>query len=175
MAKKTFINQSISDEIIDQKKQLESFLGDLAMALTMNESYEMKNYIDLTDGCITNIMDEFMLDDITDNELEKYNDWQREMILTYRDHDLIEIESISTHESFEIMESFADSQPEDVCNGLFDALNRRHPFSNFQTAVRNLGVLQEWYDFKNNAEREIAVQWLKDNDLEFVEGKVRKS
>ena len=73
------------------------------------------------------------------------------------------------------MESFADSQPEDVCNGLFDALYRRHPFSNFQTAVRNLGVLQEWYDFKNNAEREIAVQWLKDNDLEFVEGKVRKS
>lgn len=56
MAKKAFINQSNSDEIIDQKKQLESFLGDLAMALTMNESYEMKNYIDLTDGCITNII-----------------------------------------------------------------------------------------------------------------------
>lgn len=40
-----------------------------------------------------------------------------------------------------------------------------------------MGILQEWYDFKNAAEEAMAEKWLEHHDLEIIDGKIvrRKS
>ena len=87
-------------------------------------------------------------------------------------HELVEIEPKSSHEGFEFMEMFAQSRPEAQAGKIYQALNRRHPFSTFRHAVEDLGILQEWYDFKNKALEELAEERLRDYDIEFKDGKI---
>ena len=87
-------------------------------------------------------------------------------------HELVEIEPKDSREGYALMESFARSRPEVQADKLFQALDRRHPFSAFRHAVEDLGILQEWYDFKNRALEEIAEERLRDYDIEFRDGKI---
>ena len=70
------------------------------------------------------------------------------------------------------MERFAQSRPETESDKIFRAINRRRPFSNFRYAVEDLGILQEWYDFKNKALEELAEERLRDYGIEFKDGKI---
>ena len=87
-------------------------------------------------------------------------------------HELVEIEPKDSHEGYELMERFAESRPDAEAEKLFQALNRRHPFSTFRYAVEDLGILQEWYDFKNKALEELAEERLRDHGIEFKDGKI---
>ena len=87
-------------------------------------------------------------------------------------HELVEIEPESSHEGFELMERFAQSRPESQAEKIYQALNRRHPFKTFRYAVEDLGILQEWYDFKDKALEELAEERLRDYDIEFRDGKI---
>jgi hypothetical protein len=51
-------------------------------------------------------------------------------------------------------------------------LSRRHPFRGFRAEVQYLGILQEWYDFKNKAYEEFAEERLNDADVDFVDGRI---
>lgn len=87
-------------------------------------------------------------------------------------HELVEIDPKDSHEGYELMERFAESRPGAESEKLFQALNRRHPFSTFRYAVEDLGILQEWYDFKNKALEELAEERLRDHGIEFKDGKI---
>ena len=87
-------------------------------------------------------------------------------------HELVEIEPKSSHEGYEIMERFAATRSEAQADKIYRALNRRHPFSTFRYAVEDLGILQEWYDFKNKALEELAEERLCDYDIKFKDGKI---
>ena len=87
-------------------------------------------------------------------------------------HELVEIEPKSSHEGYELMERFAETRPEAQADKIYQALHRRHPFSTFRHAVEDLGILQEWYDFKDKALEELAEERLRDYDIEFRDGKI---
>jgi len=64
--------------------------------------------------------------------------------------DYIEFDNLETHESFEIMEKFAESIDDPrLQEKLFHALNKSKPFRNFKWVVDNSGdYRQQWFDFK---------------------------
>ena len=37
------------------------------------------------------------------------------------------------------------------------------------TSNKRLGLLEDWYRFKNNTLREMAADWCKENDVEYEE------
>lgn len=151
-------------------------LSAIAHALTDHMATEngASNFADLTTGEVTFIQEEYMFEngEITEEEINDYQDWQQDQIRTYLHHDLIEIEPIPSHESFRLMEAFADSRNEQEQTHLYKALNRRGPFSCFRYACNDLGILQQWYDFKNEAEIRQAQEWLTDNGLAIKDGKI---
>ena len=56
-----------------------------------------------------------------------------------------------------------------------DAITKRScnvPFSTFRYAVEDLGILQEWYDFKNKVLEGLAEERLRDYAIEFKDGKI---
>ena len=57
---------------------------------------------------------------------------------------------------------------------LFNALRKRHPFRAFREAVERAGLQQKWYDFMDEEYVRLAEEWLKDNDIDFVDGKVAR-
>jgi hypothetical protein len=62
---------------------------------------------------------------------------------------VITIDPPESHESFEIMEDFAEHKATGrLQQQLFDALNRKKPFRNFKNLIDNSDSRQEWFDYK---------------------------
>lgn len=135
----------------------EKLVSELAQDLDMS-NFESRPYVDLTDQSTGVHIDPMY----ADQTCEEYLDG----------HELVTIEPKDSREGFELMRQFAQSRPEAQADKLFLALNRRHPFSTFRYAVEDLGILQEWYDFKNKALEELAEERLRDSDIEFKDGKI---
>lgn len=153
-------------------------LSEIAFALTDHMTTEngAAHFVDLTAGEVTFIQGDYMFeeDEITEAKIATYQDWEQDQIRTYLHHDLIEIEPIPSHESFRLMEAFADSRNEQEQTHLYKALNRRGPFACFRYACNDLGILQQWYDFKNEAEIRQAQEWLAENGLAIKYGKIAR-
>lgn len=88
------------------------------------------------------------------------------------DDEVIEITPLPSRESFQAMKEFADAQPQIITEKLYRALNGSRPFARFKAATDILDLLQDWYAFKNKWYREKAEEWLRDEGLDFVEGKI---
>jgi len=158
------------------KQMDQSLLSELAIALTDHEAenHGSCHYVDLTEGNITFIQEEYMLEeeDITPKVLSTYNNWEKDEIITFLEHDLIRIEPLPSWKSFDIMVNFAESCIESKRIRLLSALNRQHPFSVFRHTVEESGLLQQWYDFKNEVEMNLARQWLIEEGLTIQNGRI---
>ena len=80
-------------------------------------------------------------------------------------HKIVYIDAVSSREGFEIMRDFSDRCGERQRTRLMHALSKRHPFRVFKNVVSDLGLLDEWYAFKNSAYREIAQSRLEDCEI----------
>src|SRR6056297_1070258 len=74
--------------------------------------------------------------------------------------DYFEFEGFESHESFKIMEDFAEIvEDTKLRNNLINALNRPKPFRNFKWQIDNSGdYRQQWFDFKKMQ----YIQWIKE-------------
>lgn len=86
--------------------------------------------------------------------------------------EVVAIAPLPSFERFHSMEEFADQQPEETSKKLWKALDGRRPFARFRAAVEVLGLLKEWYAFRDAWYIERAEEWLRDHDVDFVDGKI---
>jgi hypothetical protein len=71
---------------------------------------------------------------------------------------------------YSIMESFVGSLPAGAAReDLADAIRGRGAFRRFKQSIRYHGMEQSWYDYLENAYRDIAIRWCQDNDMELEE------
>ena len=71
---------------------------------------------------------------------------------------------------YSIMERFIWSLPEGaIQDRLENAIRGRGAFRRFKDSIYRLDMEQEWYDFRANAYREIAVEWRQEHGFQFVE------
>jgi hypothetical protein len=85
---------------------------------------------------------------------------------------VVGIDPLPSYEKFHSMEEFADKQPKEISAKLWRALDGRRPFARFRVAVEMLGLLKEWYAFRDAWFIERAEEWLRDYDVDFVDGKI---
>ena len=78
------------------------------------------------------------------------NAWSEEMEKVKSDADFIEVEKMNSHESFIVMEDFAESiQDQKIKTSLLTALRGKKPFSRFKQTVENLRDYRElWFAFR---------------------------
>ena len=83
-----------------------------------------------------------------DADMEPWEDEIEEIEENWDDY--IEFDNLETHESFEIMEDFAESVADArLQEKLFHALNKSKPFRNFKWVIDNSGEYRQmWFDFK---------------------------
>ena len=71
---------------------------------------------------------------------------------------------------YSIIERFIWSLPEGVIRDrLENAIRGRGAFRRFKDSIYRLDMEQDWYDFRANAYREIAVEWCEDHGFQFAE------
>ena len=110
--------------------------------------------------------------EITEEEICSFKEWEQDAIRTILSHNLVRIEPIPSYESFRIMEAFTELRSEKELQRLYRVLNGRHPFAGFRYAAENLGIIQQWYDFKDQAEARMAEDWRNENGLEVKNGMI---
>ncbi len=75
--------------------------------------------------------------------------------------DYLEIEALTSRDSFQIMAKFVDNidDTNNIKNKLINALNKKKPFREFNFVIDNSGEYrQQWFDFKNGKLKE----WVQD-------------
>jgi NTP pyrophosphatase (non-canonical NTP hydrolase) len=109
-----------------------------------------------------------------DNEpLEDVPDWERELVSTAREilaetGEYIQLPTKYDIDEYSIMEKFCTSlNRREIGDILYDLISGSGAFRRFKDAVYKYGVEDEWYKYRNNAIKEIAIEWCRQNNIEF--------
>ena len=71
---------------------------------------------------------------------------------------------------YSIMESFIESLPPGAARQeLAHAIRGKGAFHRFKSGIRYHRLEQQWYDYRDQAYREIAIRWCRDEGLEYTE------
>ncbi len=143
-----FLNENIYEEpeaeLLEIPQKYEEMLNGIAQSIDMG----LVCYLNLATDELEEIPKDFDVDE-EDFELQHGdNEWISEPKY-YKWENFIRIEPLESHESFKIMEAFAESMDNaKFREQLFQALNNRKPFANFKWRIDNSEYCQDWFNFK---------------------------
>jgi hypothetical protein len=145
-------------------------LKDLAEALEMQFD-EHSSFLDLDTGRIETVPVD-LLREAEDSPGEgpdlpewQYEQWEiaKRIVSTDRFQSLPT--KFDVHE-WEIMRNFADSvKSESIRSGLLDAMHGAGAFRHFKHVLRLYKIEQQWYDFRSEALRQIAIEWCEKHNI----------
>ena len=82
----------------------------------------------------------------------------------------IEFPSQWDRNDYQTMVDFIESLPQGKEQNLLAiSINGSGAFRRFKYTASELGLLDDWYRFLNNAHRELAIEWCEDNEIEYEE------
>ncbi len=109
-----------------------------------------------------------------DEPLEEFPEWQHEAIriageILETDHYLPLPTKFDIHE-YSIMERFCrsldnDDMRDDLCN----AIRGRGAFRYFKDRIHGYGIADDWYQYRDEALKEIAIAWCEENGIRYAE------
>ena len=121
--------------------------------------------------------------DFTNDEIEYYYNPDTEEIFM---SNIGEIESLNEDEldelfeksimlptrydidEYEMMEDFAETiEDTRLQNQLYISLNDRGAFRRFKDTCINFDIIDDWYKYRDQKYKELAINWCKDNNIEF--------
>ena len=132
----------------------------------------LQHYYNKNTGIIMYIEDSstatYKADDI--HNLNNFEDWEKELILSLHDFrenpsDYIQLPSYDDINGHGMMIEF--------CNKIEDIelrnkiLNNKDSFRELRQSIENEGFINEWYDYREAAEINLAIKWCNDNNIEY--------
>lgn len=106
------------------------------------------------------------ISEIADND---YDDDILELLEEGSDR-FIEFPSQWDRNDYQTMVDFIESLPQGKEQNLLAiSINGSGAFRRFKYTASELGLLDDWYRFLNNAHRELAIEWCGDNEIEYEE------
>ena len=138
------------------------------------QSDEQSSFLNLTTGEVVAISDEELRAAEHDAPLDDFPEWQHEAMRIARD--IVETEHYlplpDPYEinEYRIMERFCllvddDDMREDLCH----AIRGRGAFRRFKDRMQLYEMAEEWYRYRDEALREIAVAWCEAHGLQYTE------
>lgn len=140
------------------------------------QNIEGLSYLDKNTGeVIVLAEEEFRAADDGDS-LEDYPEWQRENIRIAQkiiDDDNKKFLGLPTKfdiDEYRIMEKFCLSiWDEKTSEALYAAIKGSGAFRRFKDSIHRFGVADDWYKYRDEALKEIAVEWCEENDIAYVD------
>jgi hypothetical protein len=138
-----------------------------------SQSDESSSFLDKKTGEVI-LMTDYAMRAAEENEpLEDVPDWERELVATAREilaetGQYIQLPTKYDLDEYSIMESFCTSlDKKEIGDILYDLISGSGAFRRFKDAVYKYGVEDEWYKYRDNAIKEFAIEWCRENDIEF--------
>lgn len=107
--------------------------------------------------------------------LEDYPEWQRDNIRIAReilsnDGDFLSLPTKYDIHEYQIMEGFCLSvRSKKISEALCASIKGKGPFRRFKDHVRRLGIADEWFKYREEAIKQIAIDWCKSHRIDFEE------
>lgn len=132
----------------------------------------LQHYYNKNTGIIIYIEDSntatYKADDI--HNLDRFEDWEKELIFSINDFrenpsDYIQLPSHEDINEYGMMiEFFNNIGNKELKNKI---LNNKDSFRELRQSIENEGVINEWYDYREDAERNLAIKWCNDNNIVY--------
>lgn len=151
------------------------FLEDIADKME-EASNEWRQFLNIRSGEFLSVQSEHLglAEDLeSDDELDKYSDWERDMIreavdMLSNEDDYMELPSQYKINEYRIMEEFAeaisDPRKQEL---LLVALNGKGAFRRFKDTLMRVGLEKEWYAYRFLAFMKIAKEWCEENNIVY--------
>ena len=108
-----------------------------------------------------------VLEDKEEDELSKD---QMLLLDIYYGEGYVRIPSDYEIHEYNMMSNFVSGMDNDMINQrLSQAISGRGAFRRFKDTAIQLDVIDEWYKFRDNAYKEIAIDFCKENTLEYID------
>ncbi len=96
-------------------------------------------------------------EDLTEEEKEKIYD------------EYLELPSKYDIDEYNMMEDFIETIDDDrLYNQLYIAINGSGAFRRFKDTCINFDVIDDWYKFRDEKYKELAIEWCNDNNIEYI-------
>ncbi len=152
-----------------------------AVLEAMDLPTEWESFLDPATGKIVTLSedDQAVLDD-EDADVDEFPDWQRDSITEIRKV-LDSGRALRLPDSFDInewdlMRRFSSllEDPEQR-RELLDAIHGTGAFRIFKMSIARLGLRERWFEYRDNALRRIAKDWLETEGIPFVEDAINEA
>ena len=108
-----------------------------------------------------------------DEPIENFPEWQQDLIKIAKEilaesNNYIGLPSKFDIHEYSIMERFCLSLNDAETREIFYHLIKdRGAFRRFKDAIHDYGIADDWYRYRDNALKEIAIEWCQENDIYF--------
>jgi hypothetical protein len=107
------------------------------------------------------------------NPLEDFPDWEQDQVRIAREiiaetGQYIPLPTKFEIDEYSIMERFCVSlDNQEISDILYDLISGSGAFRRFKDAIYKFGIEDKWHTYRNNAIKEIAIEWCRENGIEF--------
>ncbi len=138
-----------------------------------SQSDESSSFLNKKTGEVDFITDE-ELNTAEENEpIEDFPDWQQDLVRIAKEiiaetGDYISLPTKFEIDEYRVMERFCLSLDDpEMSDLLYSLIKGSGAFRRFKDAIHKYDIADEWYSYRNNALKEIAIEWCRDHDIEF--------
>ena len=137
------------------------------------QSEESHSYLDKRTGKVILISDEELCTAENDEPIEDFPDWQHDQFKIAKEilaetGDYIELPSQFDIHKYSIMERFCLSiDDSEISDTPYSLIKGSGAFQRFKNAIHKFDISDDWYKYRDNALKEIAIEWCQENGIEF--------
>ena len=137
------------------------------------QSDESSSFLNTKTGEVV-LMTDYAMRAAEENEpLEDVPDWERDLVAVAREilaetGEYIQLPTKYDIDEYSIMENFCTSlDKQEIGDILYDLISGSGAFRRFKDAIYKYRVEDEWFKYRDNAIKEIAIEWCRENNIKF--------
>ena len=138
-----------------------------------SQSDESRSFLNKKTGEVVLITDE-ELNAARENEpIEDFPDWQQDQVRIAKEiiaetGDYISLPTKFDINEYRVMERFCLSLDDpEMSDLLYSLIKGGGAFRRFKDAIHKYDIADEWNSYRNKALKEIAIEWCRENNIEF--------
>ena len=135
---------------------------------------EYRAFLNIRTGELVTLSDEELSACEEDESLEDFPEWQQESVrkagqVLFTD-DYRELPGKFDIHEYSIMERFCYSVEDDeLCHRLLNSIRGRGAFRYFKDTIHEYGIVDDWYEYRQQAFKEIAIGWLDRHKIAYTD------
>ncbi|MCA1010350.1 UPF0158 family protein [Halobacillus halophilus] len=129
--------------------------------------------VDKIGGKVFQVSEEALVDVEDGEDFSHLLEWQREerhlaQHILENETRYIQLPDCSEVNEYQMMEAFINSlEDEQIHNDLLRAIRGKGAFRRFKDQIVTYGVRDQWFEFKDEQYRLLAIEWCEENDIPY--------